>query len=213
MNNTRYSHHGVSSALHLGNLVVDSDSYRQSGVNSELWRVKDFKSDAKVMAGCLYPTLKMIADAIQYGRWDTTVEDDGVLTCALLFMRLHTYAVNGKDVPVKHHVLYLWTSMIFFTSMGCVNITPRRNVVSELITNFFMVLISDMFKPWLLTGEPAEHGFGNMIQVQCEFTCLMIVCIIEKDMHRTEHMFRGNLRPKRAKVCGYFESYEEWVNI
>ena len=28
-----------------------------------------------------------------------------------------------------------------------------------------------------------------------------------------EQMFRGNLRPKRAKGCGYFESYEEWVNI
>ena len=49
--NNSYSHRGVSSALHLGNLVVNSDAYRQSRVNSELWRVKEFTSDAKVMVG------------------------------------------------------------------------------------------------------------------------------------------------------------------
>ena len=41
----------------------------------------------------------------------------------------------------------------------------------------------------------------------------MIFCLIEKGMRRTVQMFLQNLRPKRAKVCGYFESYEEWVNI
>ena len=69
--------------------MVNSDAYFQSGVNSELWKVKDSESDKKLMAGCSYPTLKLIADAIQYGRCDTTVEDAGALVCALLFMRLH----------------------------------------------------------------------------------------------------------------------------
>ena len=114
--NNRYSHHGGSSALQLGNIVVDSDEYRQPGVNSELWRVKELASDVKVMAGCSYPTMKIIADAIEYGRYETTVEDAGALACALLFMRLHLYAVNRKDVPAKHCKLYLWMSMIFFTS-------------------------------------------------------------------------------------------------
>ena len=86
--------------------MVDSDAYRQYGVNSELWRFKCFTSDAKVMAGCSYPTLKMATDAIQYRRCDT-VEDFGALSCDLLFMRLHLYAVNGKDVPEKHRALYL----------------------------------------------------------------------------------------------------------
>ena len=75
--------------------MVDSDAYRQSGVNSELWRVKELASDVKVMAGCSYPTLKMIADAIEYGQCDTTVEDAGALAYALLFMILHLYALNG----------------------------------------------------------------------------------------------------------------------
>ena len=88
--------------------MVDSDAYRQSGVNPELWRVKYFASDAKVMAGCPYPTLKMIADPIQYGRCYTTVEYSGVLACALLFKRLHVYALNGNDVPEKHLALYIW---------------------------------------------------------------------------------------------------------
>ena len=52
-----------------------------------------------------------------------------------------------------------------------------------------------------------------MRRVQREFSCLMLVLLIEKDMRRTEQMFQGNLKPKRAKGCGYFESYEEWVNI
>ena len=89
MKSTRCYHHYGSLALHLVNILVDSDAYRQSGENSELWSVKDFTSDAKVMAVCSYPTLKMIADAIQDGIFDTTVEESGVLACALLFMRLH----------------------------------------------------------------------------------------------------------------------------
>ena len=113
MNNTRYSHHGVSSVLHIGNLVVDSDAYRQSGVNSELWKVKDFISYAKVMSGCSYPTLKIITEAIQDGKCDTTVGDAGELECYLLFMRLNFYEVNGKDVPAKHSAIYIWMSMIF----------------------------------------------------------------------------------------------------
>ena len=152
-------------------------------------------------------------DAIKDGRCDTTEDDAGALACALLFMRLHLYAVNGRDVPAKHRALYLWMSMIFFTSIGGVNITPRRNVVSESIANFFMVFRSDVFKPWLFINEPAEHSVGNMRRVQREFACLVLVLLIEKDMCRMEQMFRGNLRPKRAKGCGYFESYEEWVKI
>ena len=131
MKNTRYSHHGGSSALHFGNLVVKSDAYRQSGLNSELCRVKEFSSGAKVMAVCSYPTQKIIADDIQDGRYETTVEDAGVLACAFIFMILHLYAVNVKDVPAKHRALYLWISMIFFFSMGGVNITTIHNVVSE----------------------------------------------------------------------------------
>ena len=73
----------------------------------------------------------MITDAIQDGRYDTTVEDAGVLACAFIFMILHLYAVNVKDMPAKHRALYLWISMIFFFSMGGVNITTIHNVVSE----------------------------------------------------------------------------------
>ena len=145
--NNRYSHHGGSSALHLGNLVVNSDAYRQSEVISELGRVKDFASDSKLMVGFLYPTLKIIVDAIQDGLYDTTVEDAGLLECALLFMILHFYTVNGKDVSAKQRALYLCMLMIFFMSMGSVNIAPRRNFVSELIATFFMILRSDVFKP------------------------------------------------------------------
>ena len=94
--------------------------------------------------------------------------------------------------------------MVFFTSMGGVNITPRLNVVSELIAKFFMVFVLDVFNPWLLTSEPADHVFGNMRRGQHEFTCLRLFFIIEKDMLRTDQMFRGNLKTKRAKGCSYF---------
>ena len=130
------------------------------------------------MAGCSYPTIKMIADDMKDVQCDTTDEDSGALAFSLLFTRLNLYAVNWKDFPAKHRALYIWMSMIFFTSMGGVNIIPRRNVASESIAKFFMVLRSDVFKPWLLTSEPAEHGFFNMRQVHHEFTCLVLVCLI-----------------------------------
>ena len=62
------------------------------------------------------------------------------------FMRLQYYDVNGLIIPDKHRYLYLWTSMICFTALEGVNVTPKRNLVYENISNILLVLRSYVLK-------------------------------------------------------------------
>ena len=51
----------------------------------------------------------------------------------LLFIRLHLLGTNGITVQDKHRYFHLCIYMVWFTSMSGVNITPKRNIVSETI--------------------------------------------------------------------------------
>ena len=161
MNNDRYQIIGVYCIPTIGNLVVDTDILRQSVVSADLIKIKDFASYKLVEDICSYKTLKMLSDGVNNGATEGLVEDAGALSCTIFFMKLHLYSVNGLIVPAKHIAIYLWTSMILFTTLGGVNITPKRNLVSETISNIFLVLRSDVLKCCMFKSEPEEHGFGN----------------------------------------------------
>ena len=110
----------------------------------------------------------MLSDGVNNGETKGLIEDTGALFCTIFFMKLHLNSVNGLIVPDKHRALYLWTSMIWFTTLGRVNITPKRNLVSETISNIFLVLCSDVIKCRMSTSEPEEHVFlydENSLQI------------------------------------------------
>ena len=88
----------------------------------------------------------MLSDGVKNGATEGLIEDIGALSCTIFFMKMHLYYVNGLIFPAKHRYIYLWTSMICFITLGGVNITPQRNLVSETISNIFLVLRSDVLK-------------------------------------------------------------------
>ena len=108
-------------------------------------------------------------------------------------MELHLHYVNGLIVPAKHRALYLWTSMIWFTTLGGMNITTKRNLVSETISNKFLVLWYDVIKYFMCTSDPEGHGFGNMRIIFREFSCTYFVSVVEKLQRQIKMIFRGDL--------------------
>ncbi len=129
--------------------------------------------------------------------WLRTVE---YLLSPCFFLRLHLHAMNAR-LEVSHcRAMYLWMSMIFFTSLTGVNITPKRNMVSETISNMFIVMRSDVCNPCYCTSEPAEHGFGNTRRSQREFTCSDFASHVEKENCCMQTMFEGGLSPSHAQL-------------
>ena len=67
VNNCRYQIIGGYCIPTIGNLVVDTDILRQSGVSSDLIKIKDFASDKLVEDLCSYKTLKKLSDGVNNG--------------------------------------------------------------------------------------------------------------------------------------------------
>jgi hypothetical protein len=105
----------------------------------------------------------------------------------------------------------LWMSMIFFTLLTGVNITPKRNMVLETISNMFIVMRLDVCNPCYCTNEPAEHEFGNTQRSQREFTCSDFASHVEKENCRMQTMFEGGLSCSHTQLKGYQAQFLDYI--
>ncbi len=211
--NDRYAIIGGSSAPTIGKLVIDVDLLRQAEVSKELIRVKDWASDKKADRLFSYPTLKKVADALEKGKAAAHIADAGALACTFLFLKLHLHAVNGRHVPATHRALYLAMSMLWFTTIKGIHITPRRNFVSESISNTFITLRDDVTKVRDTTTEGLEHGFADARKGPTrEFTCSEFSVHVEKQNRRMEMLHQGDLRASKEVQKGYLETFDDWLS-
>ena len=137
----------------------------------------------------------------------------GALTTTMFFMRLHLHAINGVLVPATHRGVYLWMYLIQFTTIEGVHITPRRNLVSESIANIFIMTRDDVYRPSLVTSEPAEHQFGIGRNRVREFTCADYALHVERQNRKLEMLFKGQLLPSRSgsRQYGYNAEFADWI--
>ena len=143
------------------------------------------------------------------GASEFLIEDAGALSC-IFFMKLHLYDMNGLIVPAKHRVLYLWTSMMWVTSLDAVNLTPKRNVVSKTISIIVIALWSDVLKCRMCTSKLAEHSFGNIRRICIDFLCLDYVSLVENFQRQINIMFFGDLIAS-SSIHGYQATFKEWI--
>jgi hypothetical protein len=130
-----------------------------------------------------------ISEGVCTAKISERTEKEGELT-VMSPLDLHT--MNAR-LEVSHcRAMYLWMSMILFTSLTGVNITPKRNMVSETISNMFIVMRLDVCNPCYCTSELAEHGFGNTQRSQREFTCSDFASHVEKENRHMQTMFEGD---------------------
>ena len=104
----------------------------------------------------------------------------GTLSSTIFFMELHLHSVNGLILLVNHRALWLWTSMIWFITIEGLNVTPKRNLVYETISNIFLVFQYDVLKFRMYKSGPVEDGFENTRIIFRELLCSGFVSLVEK---------------------------------
>ena len=84
----------------------------------------------------------------------------------LYFLRLRLYAINGKDVPYRERIHYLWVSIIILTSFTLKSkkginhsnmLTNCHNIFTDNLAIVFVISGSDVCIPRYLTTETNEH--------------------------------------------------------
>jgi hypothetical protein len=209
--NDRYQAIGGSCVASVGDYVVDCDLLRQANVPIDLWRVGDFASDKLAATLFSYRTLQKVQTGVDDGIVVGLVGDLCALSTLFSMMALHLHAVNGKFVPPKHRALYLFSSMLFFTSTSGISVTSKRNLVNETIGNLFLILQSNVKKIRLCTSEQSEHAFGSARLSNREFTVADFCLLSEKFARRMNALFEGDLSPSRTANKGYHATFLDWV--
>jgi hypothetical protein len=207
----RYQLIGGSCVAFIGEHIIDCDLLRQAGVTKDLWRVRDYASDKLTATLFSYKTLKNLAIGMKDEKCVGLIGDACALAASFCMMSLHLHSVNGTLLPAKHRALYLFTSMIFFTSTSGVSMTSKRNLVSETIGNLFLSLQKNIKKVHHCTSEPSEHTFGNMRMDNREFSIGDFCLLAEKEARRMKTMFDGDLSPSKTANKGYSATFLDWV--
>ena len=119
-------------------------------------QVYDFSSDVLVEALVKIDSIgKVILSKPAFG--STVDGDKSALAVTLLLMNLHLHAVDSKDCPANHKAIYLWASMIWFTSISGVSLVTKRNIVTETIAMMFLVVREDvLYKRYLVNTGLTE---------------------------------------------------------
>ena len=164
---------------------------KESGINQELWRVKDWADDLLVLKLCSGDTAARILSL--KGAQDETSQ---VVTClALFFNRVHLVAINCKDViSAKQSVEMLWSEFLFCLHIDGVHIITKRNLLMECLPLCFLMYNSNVVQPHLLGTEPSEHSNALLRNTQREFTVKDFILIIKKLWRQWRAVIKGGLR-------------------
>ncbi len=205
--NFRYQVIGGSGIRSIGKFVVDADLVRVAGIKMELWRIKDFASDGLVLELASAKTVTSLCSLESKEDGKTIV----TLCLILFFMRLHLFAVNGTTLPARKRVYFLWSSMLFLTSVRKVSMTTKRNLVASTVGLIFLIMRKGVNKPRLLTSEPGEHLFGILRTMQREFTVMGFNNNCKRLERKIQAVAAGNLKVSRDKQSGYSATTDDYL--
>ena len=165
--NARYQYLGGSSPASFGCHVFDPYLIMKVGVPKEVYRVIDYASDALPMRLASFATLTQMINK-NY----KDVGNCAVPTVSLAFMRLRSYAVNGRNINWKERSIYTWCTFIWKTSFhtqGSTMLTNKRNDLLETVGLVFLLPCSDVSQARRLTLECNEHMYGFFWIILREF--------------------------------------------
>ena len=134
-------------AVTIGRCVVDADIFRQSGVSTELWRPTDFASNLLVLKLASCESVHKIHWHMSYSVSDALDFDVVSLMVTLTMIRIHLFSVNSSLMDLNQRAVFLWATIIWFTSLKGACIATNKNLVSEGVSLAFLLLRGDVVKP------------------------------------------------------------------
>lgn len=158
-------------------------------------RIGDFASDKLAATLFSYLTLPQVSNGINDGIVVGLVGDLYALLTLFSILSLHLHAINGKCVPPKHGALYLFFSMLFFTSASEIRATSKQNLVNEKIGNHFLIL-QKMVKKWAFAQVRNQSMHLGMLD--CPTKTVADFCLLGKKFaQRMNALFESYLSLRR----------------
>ena len=212
--NHRYQLIGGSSPASIGYFVFDSFLLKLAGVAKELIYVENFTSDA--LPPLQLASISTIRQVIEFGAPD--IGNTTVTVVYLAFIRLWSYAVNGRKVTWRDCAMYSWATMLWITSFhapGSRMMANKRNIVLETVGFMFLVTRADVWLHILLPSESNEHTYGGWRQLLREFTMDMeqLIRIVWKHYVKLNAIFKSNLVTARSgsSFSGYAHTFPQFL--
>eukprot|EP00918_Siedleckia_nematoides_P081091 GHVU01177873.1.p1 GENE.GHVU01177873.1~~GHVU01177873.1.p1 ORF type:complete len:768 (+),score=67.45 GHVU01177873.1:515-2818(+) len=151
----------------MGSTAFDPGLFYAAGVKTELFRVDDYTSDGLVLQLCSASTLK----CLQRIAATEDASSVAVTGLTLFFLRIFLEGVNSKvEMGVVNRVAFMWSSLLWLTSLEGIHITTKRNLVNSVLGCVFLCVQAQVKAVRLCTTETLEHFFGNLRQWRREFS-------------------------------------------
>lgn len=216
MKNFRYMLVGGSCVVFIGNYVLDPQLLVIASVPNDLWRIKDWASDAIVLKMASSSTVEKVV-ALE----NEEAGSIAALCMTLYMMRLRLYAVNAKVVDSRDRIAFMWASLLWFTSLKSksrqttsqANMSQnRKNLITETIGMIHCMARSDVTKPRYLTTEPNEHMFGGWREDKREATVQQCCEISTKKRNKMNAVHASGLKVSRDPKKGYAATLDSFVD-
>jgi hypothetical protein len=148
----------------LGTHYIDAGLIKVAGLPVDLWRIRDYASDALVLKLCSHTTVFKITEGLHAERTNrsATTENHSALVYALLFNRSFLYAVNRKGpLSARGRIWMIWSATIFFLHIKGVSIVTKRNFLMGALPLCFLAMDNLVALLHRTTDEVCEHLFGT----------------------------------------------------
>ena len=133
------------------------------------------------------------------------------VAASLFFLRLFLLGVNSPSLERHLRIAFVWSSMLWLTSIEGLHITTKRNQVTSAIGAVFICCRSDVPRPRNATEEPCEHQFGAFRIHDREFTMLGLLLRHGHITSFFDALFRSDLYTGRGGSSGYTETLPSFV--
>ncbi len=169
----RYQIIGGSCALNVRVVPIDPGLLQLTDINEKITRVKDYASDGLVLRLCDYNTLSSLVKLSQ-----ENPKHVAALCLTLFFVRLKLYAINSLQLDARCRISFLWSSLVWLTSLQGMHSITQRNLIREIISSIFTFMREECLEPRFTTSEPIEHKFGDLRSKKREFTTSKYIDIV-----------------------------------
>ena len=136
---------------------------------------------------------------------------------SLAMLRIHSYAVNGNDIPFDERGVYAWSSMLWVTSFhggaGNTVLQNKRNIVLETVGLLTLITRDDVSQLRCATTEGNEHTHGMWRGSRREFRMEELIQIVQKSEIKVQALFESNLVTARSKSSfkGYSATFGDYL--
>jgi hypothetical protein len=195
----------------LGTHYIDAGLIKVAGIAVDLWRIRDYASDALVLKLCSYTTVHKIMECLHdQPNSDTTEMNQAALIYALFFNRAFLYAVNRKGpLSARGRIWMIWSATVFFLHIKGVAIVTKRNFLMGALPLCFLAMDNLVDLLHRTTDEVCEHLFGTWRGHSDGFTAREACDLADKSIVYSELMCKHKFERGNAKSGYQDESMQD----